>query len=460
LDEDREKARARIGQVLASKWTLDELLGVGGMAAVYAATHRNGARAAVKILHDVAARDQEARDRFLREGYLANQVGHEGVVAVLDDDVTADGTPFVVMELLDGATLDAVCEQRGGVISTGEALWIADQVLDALGAAHQKGVVHRDLKPQNLFLNRSGKVKILDFGIARAAQKQNGRATQMGNTMGTPGFMAPEQARGTWDAVDGRTDLWALGATLYTALTAQYLHEAATPNLSLLEAMTRPAPPIQTMRADLPDAVAAIVDRALAFAPEDRFPDAAAMREAVRAASDTVEEQPVVPAAIPAPVVAEGSHDSTRESGIRGESIRRRAPTKFPTKIAVGVAAPIILCGLVVAGLIAAHRRGNENDNPTPAAVVAPVAPGSAGANPVVRVSPSAPAPVAPKPAPKIVKHPRPAPVSAPIAAPIPAPRVAPAKKTNPSHSPSLSDDPLDHRVDPRDVADPMERRE
>src|SRR5262249_53508789 len=149
----------RVGRVLNDKWTLERLLGVGGMAAVYAARHRNGARAALKILHADLAREEAVRERFLREGYAANRVEHPGAVRVLDDDIVKDGpdvgAAYIVMELLDGESLE---ERAGRPPNLGEAefLWIAEGVLAVLEAAHDHGVVHRDLKPANIFVARYG----------------------------------------------------------------------------------------------------------------------------------------------------------------------------------------------------------------------------------------------------------------------------------------------------------------
>src|SRR5262249_54182358 len=141
------RARARIGKVLRDKWRLERLLGVGGMACVYAATHRNGKRGAVKILHAELALDAETRTRFLREGYVANKVDHPGAVSVLDDDTTDDGAVFLVMELLEGQAVDARAASRpGSRLETAEVIAIAEQLLDVLAAAHDKGIVHRDLK--------------------------------------------------------------------------------------------------------------------------------------------------------------------------------------------------------------------------------------------------------------------------------------------------------------------------
>ena len=280
-----ERAEARIGSVIKDKWRLDRLLGVGGMACVYAATHRNKKRAAVKMLHREYSTDSAMRERFLREGYLANSVGHRGVVTVDDDDVAEDGTAFIVMELLDGETLEQRWRRKGQRLPVEEALAVADQVLDALAAAHEKGVVHRDLKPENLFLTRDGVVKLLDFGIGRLKELKGVAATTLsGATMGTPAYMAPEQARGRWDEVDGQTDLWALGATLFTLLTGSHVHEGQTVNETLALAVTQPARAIKSLRPDLPERTAALIDKALSYAKPQRFLDARAMQAEVRLA--------------------------------------------------------------------------------------------------------------------------------------------------------------------------------
>lgn len=278
-----QRAEARIGSVIKDKWRLDRLLGVGGMACVYAATHRNKKRAAVKMLHKELSSDSSVRERFLREGYLANSVGHRGAVAVDDDDIAEDGSAFIVMELLDGETLEQRWRRKDRRLPLEEVLAVGDQVLDTLAAAHEKGVVHRDLKPENLFLTRDGVVKLLDFGIGRLKELEGVPSiTLSGAAMGTPAFMAPEQARGRWDDVDGQTDVWALGATMFTLLTGQYVHSAATVNETLALAVTQPARPIQGLRADLPPAVCALVDKALAYAKPQRHRDARAMQAELR----------------------------------------------------------------------------------------------------------------------------------------------------------------------------------
>jgi serine/threonine-protein kinase len=276
------RARTRIGSTLREKWRLDALLGVGGMAAVYAATHRNGRRAALKILHPELSLELEWRTRFLREGRVANAVPHDGALKVLDDDVTEDGSVFLVLELLEGESVEERLRRHGGPLPEKEVLWIADQVLDVLVAAHARGVIHRDIKPDNLFLTSTGSLKVLDFGIARLRELSRiSAATHSGGTMGTPAFMAPEQARGLWDEVDVQSDLFSVGATMFTLLSGQNVHKGRSQNEEILSAMTVPPRPLSSAAPSVAPAVARVVDRALAFEKGNRWPSAQEMRDAV-----------------------------------------------------------------------------------------------------------------------------------------------------------------------------------
>lgn len=271
------QCRQRVGRLVGGKWRLDALIGVGGMAAVYMATHRNGSMSALKLLHEDVARNTEVRERFLREAYIANKVNHPGTVRVLDDDKDDDGTPYIVMELLRGESVEGKATKAGGRLSVAETLEILDQTLAVLEAAHQQTIVHRDLKPENLFWTDQGQIKVLDFGIARL-REENSRKTQTGMVMGTPAFMAPEQAMGRWNDVDARTDLWAMGATAFTLLTGLPVHDAETAGEMLVAAATRPARSLARVLNNAPFALVALVDKSLAYERDNRFPDATAFR--------------------------------------------------------------------------------------------------------------------------------------------------------------------------------------
>ncbi len=258
------------------------------MAVVYAVTHRNNKRFAMKMLHPELSFVEDVRRRFLREGYVANTVDHPGAVAVVDDDVAEDGSAFLVMELLEGSSVEEVWERSNQKLPLESAVHIARMALDVLVAAHAKGIVHRDLKPANLFLMKDGTLKILDFGIARLRENDGGvGGTQTGVMMGTPAFMPPEQALGRTSAIDARTDLWAIGATIFTLASGHYVHEAETGPAMVVAAATKPARPFNMLVPEAPPAIAAVVNRALAFAPADRFQTAAEMRDAIDRAVQT-----------------------------------------------------------------------------------------------------------------------------------------------------------------------------
>jgi eukaryotic-like serine/threonine-protein kinase len=298
-DEDLERWRARVGTTIRGKWTLDSLLGVGGMAAVYAATHKIGRRDAIKILHPEVAISRELRSRFEQEALAVGKLGHPGAVQVLDIDMTEDGSPFLVMELLEGENLGQLA-YRLGSIPERELLSYVDQLLDVLGAAHALGIIHRDIKPDNLFITKDRRLKVLDFGIARMKRGGSGLKTRTGAMMGTTSYMAPEQIHG--QEIDGRTDIFAIGATMFRILAKRRLHEANTDADLLVKMGTTPAPAIASVAPSVSPTTARIVDTALAFDPARRYPDAATMRADVQAA---LKELPAVyfggPASVPLP---------------------------------------------------------------------------------------------------------------------------------------------------------------
>jgi eukaryotic-like serine/threonine-protein kinase len=407
-DELIQRAEARVGLTLNDKWRLDRLLGVGGMASVYAATHRNQKRVAVKVLHGELSRNTEARARFLREGYLANTVRHSGVVMVDDDDVLDDGSAFLVMELLEGENLDARQRRHGGTLPVAEVLAFAEQVLGVLVAAHEKGIVHRDLKPENLFVTASGEIKVLDFGIARQEEAPSaggegndggpprGPGTRVGIVLGTPTYMAPEQARARWDEVDGRTDLWALGATMFVLLSGRLVHEAGPVNEELGLAITAQARSLATAAPHVPPAVAAFVDRALAFDKAARWPDAQTMLSALRdlraslpepaaeaSSSDPPPLAPALTAARTGLLTEQGTTTAVAGKAANGVSGRRVAMLAAAAALLLVVGAVVVLRG----------RDRPPDDTSAPARPTSATEPPAAATEPPPTVLPAVDAP-------------------------------------------------------------------
>jgi eukaryotic-like serine/threonine-protein kinase len=279
-DDDVELARSRVGTLLRSKWRLDDLLGVGGMAAVYAATHKLGQRAAIKVLHPQIAVSKELRARFEQEALAVSKLGHPGTVQVFDVDETDDGAPFMVMELLDGESLGQRAYRLGTIPEEDLLSWI-DGVLEVMQKAHDLGIVHRDIKPDNLFITKAGPVKVLDFGIARMRERGGGGVrTRTGAMLGTTPYMAPEQIHAK--PVDGRVDLFAIGATMFRVLAKRRIHEAETDAELLMKMGSTPAPKINSVAPDVSARVALVIDRALAFNRDRRYPDAATMQADIR----------------------------------------------------------------------------------------------------------------------------------------------------------------------------------
>jgi serine/threonine-protein kinase len=277
------------GTVVGEKWYILRLIGAGGMAAVYEAQHRNGKRVALKILHEGLLPDTRAVERFLREGSLANVVDHPGVVSVLDDGVAENGAPYLVMEFLEGEDLGGRLERLDGPLVMPDALAIGSLALEALGAAHEAGVIHRDLKPDNLFLCVDGRVKILDFGIARLIQSTGGdlkTLTEIGMALGTIKYMSREQALGDLDRINGQSDLWSLGATLYRALSGQFLYESRNSTEYLMKLLHGAPRPLGELVPSMPGAVAEVIDRALLHEQSERWSSAGAIRKALLEAAE------------------------------------------------------------------------------------------------------------------------------------------------------------------------------
>lgn len=262
-------------ETLAGRYDLHEQLGSGGMATVYAAHDRLLDReVAVKLL-DPTSSVPQLRERFLREARAAASLSHPNAVAV--HDVGEDsGQPYLVMELVPGEGLDDVL--RRGPLDPAEAVHIMDGVLAALSAAHARGLVHRDVKPSNILLTRDGQPKLADFGIAKALAA--GDITTHGIVLGTPTYLSPEQAAGR--QATAASDLYAAGLVLYECLAGAPPFPGDNALAVALAHERTPPPSLAAQRPGLPPGLATTVERALEKDPADRFPDAEAMRGALR----------------------------------------------------------------------------------------------------------------------------------------------------------------------------------
>jgi serine/threonine protein kinase len=227
---------------------------------------------AIKLLLAEHKSNPDIVARFLNEAKIANKVGHPGVCRVIDLGWTqADELPYLVMELLEGASVETILSQGHGFLAIGEALRITKQVLEVLAAAHQHGIVHRDIKPDNIFVTRGGSIKVLDFGIARMPGMN---LTAAGAPMGTPGFMAPEIARGQVLQSGPKADVWSVGATLFRLLTGELPHDFSgckTTQEMVRHSATTPARSLSTLLPRCPARLADVVERMLAFDSRARY---------------------------------------------------------------------------------------------------------------------------------------------------------------------------------------------
>src|SRR4051794_22577088 len=272
-------AEIDVGSVLGETYQITQLIGQGGMGAVWAAKHtRLPKRFAVKVLLG-ALQDSEGYARFRREAETTSRIGHPNIVEVLDFNTLASGTPYLVMEYLEGESLAR--RLKRGAIPLEEALGLTRQIGSALYAAHKNEVVHRDLKPDNIFLcpSDSGgvigdRVKVLDFGISKIKNAAT-VLTQESTLMGTPQYMSPEQASGKNSLVDQRTDVFALGAIVYEMLTGKACFSGETLATVVVKVMLEPPPPIEELQPSVPPKVRDAVYRALEKDPAKRYADVA-----------------------------------------------------------------------------------------------------------------------------------------------------------------------------------------
>src|ERR1041384_5287716 len=263
LEDAPDDEDPMIGDVLGGAYEVVRMVGEGGMGRVYEARHQRlpTKRFAVKMLHPDLARQPDVVTRFQREAEASSVVSHPNVVDVYDVSSSADGRPYIVAELLLGEELGNHLD-RAGKMTAAAAAHVVRQVCAALGAAHTAGIVHRDVKPENVFLSGDGThVKVLDFGISKVGDNKDG-LTKTGTVMGTPDYMAPEQARG--DRVDLRADIYAGGAMLYRALTGRKPFEGRDPMATLTAVLTEEPPRPSEIASGIPLPLELVIQRAMA----------------------------------------------------------------------------------------------------------------------------------------------------------------------------------------------------
>jgi serine/threonine-protein kinase len=286
-----------VGTIVDGKYLVHQAIGQGGMGTVYEAEHRStGRRVAMKVLKPEHAAKPESVARLQQEARIVGQLHHPNITEVIDISQLRDGTHYLVMELLRGETLARRIEQRGA-LQPREMVHVAMQVLSALTAAHARGVVHRDMKPDNIFLTEKAGMlhaKILDFGISKATSpdEQPHHLTRTGMVMGTPYYMAPEQAMGERQ-LDGRVDVWGVGVMMYEALSGVRPFVAKNYNALLVQILTVQAAPLESLNPAVQPALAAVIRHALEKKRDQRFRTAEEFRTALEPFLHTGRTSPI-----------------------------------------------------------------------------------------------------------------------------------------------------------------------
>jgi len=440
---------AAVGDVLAGKYRVEKILGIGGMGMVVAATHLElDQRVALKFMLPSAAESPDTAARFLREARAAGRLNSDHVCRMVDLGRFDSGAPYIVMEYLQGENLAAVL-RRHGPLRVADAVDYILQAIEGLAEAHAHGIVHRDLKPDNLFVHRRNDggtvLKVLDFGISKISL--HGVSTRTGDIMGSPAYMAPEQMESTRN-VDPRADVWSLGVVLYQLITGQPPFHGDTLPLLCMHVVNDDPDPMSAVRGDLPDGFEATVMRCLAKEPDRRYPDVGDLARALAPFGPT--NASTSASRIQIVLRRTGTHDSTQliehlplgapvepaarmESGrvpntlsaTAGQSLARRAEGR-----SWGVAGAV-LAGLGVGALVVGMlwRTGWFGDTELRAAPVARPAEAVTGAGQASAAEPvRPPAPIVEP----IVEDPPPRAVAAPPAPALTAPPVAPAPAADP----------------------------
>jgi serine/threonine-protein kinase len=295
VDGPDEGADPLLGATLGDAYRIVRVVGEGGMGRVYEARHTRlgNKRFAVKMLHAEYARQPDVVARFQREAEAASGIAHPNVLDVYDVHHTEDGRPYLVGEFLEGEEFGDFLE-RSGKIAPALAVRIVRQLCQALGAAHARGIVHRDMKPENVFLVGNPQrptVKVIDFGISKVGDAGGTALTRTGMIMGTPSYMAPEQARG--EKVDPRADVYAVGAILYRALTGKKPFDGDDPSVTLTQVLTEDPERPRAREPSIPQALELVIQKAMSKNPADRYPSMAELEADLLPFDDADESEPV-----------------------------------------------------------------------------------------------------------------------------------------------------------------------
>ncbi len=374
----RAEREQLVGQVLADRYEVTAQIGAGGMGAVYEARHTIiGKRVAIKVLLEKYAEKDQVIARLEQEARLASSIGHANIVDITDFGTTADGRRFVVMEYLEGLSLGELLK-REGALPTSRIVRICRQIASALGAAHEKGVVHRDVKPENVFLiQRDGQdfVKVVDFGISKAVRQdeagdESPRLTQTGMVLGTPLYMSPEQARGDED-LDHRIDVYALGVIMYELATGEVPFRGTNYLNIISQVLSAEPPPPSEVRPDLniSEPFEAIVLKALEKDRAVRYQSMAELAEDLKALAE------------------DGTVGAV--SGSFWAMKKRGAAKRSPGRMLAWAGGVIGVVGVATAAVIATMG-GSDDAKPAPA--LAPTPDAAVTATPATDAAPTPPA--------------------------------------------------------------------
>jgi len=343
-----------VGEKVAERYELREVVGHGGMSTVYKAhdslLERN---VALKVLHKQYNEDEDFVERFKREARSVAQLQHPNIVTVIDRG-EEDGRQYIVFEYIDGENLKELVVRKGR-LGIRAALEIALEIARGLAFAHDHGLVHRDVKPQNVLLNGDGGAKVTDFGIARSLDVEHG-VTQTGTVLGTSNYIAPEQASG--QPVDAHTDVYSLGIVLYEMLTGELPFPGENFVAVAMKHIQEPSPSVLDSRGDVPLRIAEMVDRALEKDPERRFSTMAAFADEIEANLAELDrgEDGAVTMVVPA------------AQRLKQATHRRRPASRLP--LLVGLLGALAIA-VVVVGLLTLRGRGNQN---LPVGALVPIA--------------------------------------------------------------------------------------